>query len=349
MLTLRTSPRRAPDIRRLTTTLRNGKADWVPNVELGISPVIKAKLIGRTLTGLADDVEFWHRAEYDYIKLQPAVDFDPGKAASARNVRVMEEGVERKWASESTGVIGTQADLDRYRFPTKEDFDYSKFDQVGPLLPQGMGVVGQYGDIFTMTWEMMGFEHFSVQIYENPELVEGLNQRLGELVVSMFRRMAESKIVDALWYSDDIAYDSGLMVSPKTLHKYFFPWLQEIGNIARASGKPFIYHSDGVLYDMLPEIIRCGVDALHPIEPKSMKLAEIKGRFGDRISLIGHVDVDLLSRGTPEEVREIVRQNIDVAARNGGYCAGSGNSIPEYVRVENYLAMLDAAYEFGRS
>jgi uroporphyrinogen decarboxylase len=346
---LRPVPRRSPDIRRLITTLRNGKPDWVPNVELGISPVIKAHLLGRPLVDLKDEIEFWHRAEYDYVKLQPGADFNPGKVGALKNVTVMKEGVERKWASEATGVIGSMEDLDRYRFPSAGDFDYSRFDSVEALLPEGMGVIGQYGDIFTMTWEMMGFEHFSLQIYEDPELLNGLNQRVGELVVSMFRRMAASSAVDVLWYSDDIAYDSGLMVSPKVLHKYFFPWLEEIGAIARASGKPLMYHSDGVLYDVLPEIIRCGVDALHPIEPKSMRLAEVKARFGGKISLIGHVDVDLLARGTPAEVREVVKQNITDAAGNGGYCVGSGNSIPEYVRVENYLAMLDASFEFGRS
>jgi len=43
--------------------------------------------------------------------------------------------------------------------------------------------------------------------------------------------------VDVLWYSDDIAYNSGLLVSPRLLQQYFFPWLRMIGDLARASGK----------------------------------------------------------------------------------------------------------------
>jgi uroporphyrinogen decarboxylase len=72
-----------------------------------------------------------------------------------------------------------------------------------------------------------------------------------------------------------------------------------------------------------------------------MELAEVKRRYGHRICLIGHVDVDMLSRGSEEEVREQVRKNIAAAWDGTGYCAGSGNSIPEYVKYENYLAMLD--------
>ncbi len=336
-----------PDVTQLIAALRRQPATHIPNVELGIHPTIKARFLGRPVTTLADDVEFWHRTGYDYIKLQPGVDFDPARIAAHRNLMASGDGtVVRKWASEGAGIISSRADLERYVFPKPEDLSYERFDQVRSLLPPGMGVIGQYGDIFTMTWEMMGFEAFSMAVFEEPELVEALNLKVGEIVVSMFERMAAHPAVDILWYSDDIAYATGLMVSPTLLRKYFFPWLKRIGELARGSGKPFIYHTDGVLYDVMDDILGCGVDALHPIEPKAMDLAEVKRRYGDRLCLIGHVDVDMLSRGTPEEVREQVRRNIAAAWTGTGYCAGSGNSIPEYVAYDNYMAMLD---EVGRS
>jgi uroporphyrinogen decarboxylase len=99
----------------------------------------------------------------------------------------------------------------------------------------------------------------------------------------------------------------------------------------------------------MEDILACGVDALHPIEPKAMAIAEVKQRYGDRLCLIGHVDVDLLSRGSEEEVRAQVRKNIREAGYNGGYCAGSGNSIPEYVSYGNYMAMLDEVRNSDRA
>jgi uroporphyrinogen decarboxylase len=297
---------------------------------------------------LDDEVEFALQAGYDYVKIQPAVDFDPGGANRGAGISYNPDGsVFRRWASEGTGVITTMEELERFRFPQPREIDYSRMDRVRRVVPDGMGVVGQYGDIFTMTWEMMGFEAFSVAVHEQPELVEALNRRLGDLVVGMFEVFAASDAVDALWYSDDIAYTEGLMVSPAVLDRYFFPWLRAIGDLARSSGKPLIYHSDGVLYRVMDRIADCGVDALHPVEPKAMNLAEVKARYGHRFCLIGGVDVDLLARGTPEAVREVVRMNIEAAGAGGGYCVGSGNSIPEYVRMENYLAMLSAAFEFG--
>ena len=123
--------------------------------------------------------------------------------------------------------------------------------------------------------------------------------------------------------------------------------MKKIGDLARAANKPLVYHTDGTLYDVFDRIIECGVDAIHPIEPKAMAIADVKMRYGDKLSLIGNIDVDLLARGTEAEVREQVRRTMEIAGSNGGFCIGSGNSIPEYVKYENYLAMLKASADFG--
>ncbi len=340
-----------PDIEQFKFTLKRGKAAYVPIAELGIHPIMKERLLGRPIKSLKDDVDFWYKAGYDYIKLQPIADFNPGKLflQDNENSTIDDDGaVSRNWATEGKGIITSLNDFVNYIFPKKEDFNYSNFEKVRELLPEGMGVIGQYGDIFTMVWELMGFEQFSYALFDNPELLDALFDKIGNLVLSMFEYFAESDAVDVIWYSDDIAYISGLMISPAILRKYFFPWLKKIGDMAKSSNKPLIYHTDGLLFDVMDDIIDCGVDALHPIEPQAMAIAEVKQRYGDRLCLIGHVDVDLLARGSTEQVREQVRKNIEEAAYNGGYCVGSGNSIPDYVKYENYIAMLEAAQEFGR-
>lgn len=336
------------NIEEFIKTLKRGKGKYVPNCELGVHPKIKEKLIGRPIVTLQDDVEFWHKAGYDYIKLQPIADFNPMKIGLSNKASVADDGSYKfNWATEGKGIINSIDDFEKFVFPDKNDFDYSKFEQVKKFLPEGMGVIGQYGDIFTMNWEMMGFESFSFALFENPELIRLLNNKLGELVLSMFEYFAQSDVVDAIWYSDDIAYTNGLLMSPEVLREYFFPWLKKIGDLCKQYNKPLIYHTDGVLWDVFDEIINCGVDAIHPIEPKAMKIVDVKEKYGDKLCLIGHVDVDLLCRGTVEEVRQQVKYNIENVAYNGGYCSGSGNSIPEYVNYENYIALLKATEEFG--
>ena len=337
-----------PNIEAFLNTLKNNNSNYTPLAELGVHPKIKEQFLSKKITGLVEEIEFWHKAGYDYIKLQPIADFNPMKIGLGENVSYNDDGtIFRKWASESNGVISNFDDFERYKFPSSADFDYSNFERVKSMLPDGMGVVGQYGDIFTMTWEMMGFESFSMALFENEELVEELNNKLGNLVLSMFEYFSDSDAVDAIWYSDDIAYTNSLLVSPDVLDRFFFPWLKKIGDMAKRKNKPFIYHTDGILYDVFDKIISCGVNAIHPIEPKAMNIGEVKQRYGKQLCLIGNIDVDLLSRGSANEIRKNVIDNIEKAGYNGGYCVGSGNSIPEYVKLENYIAMIETVKEIN--
>jgi uroporphyrinogen decarboxylase len=123
--------------------------------------------------------------------------------------------------------------------------------------------------------------------------------------------------------------------------------MEQLAAIAHEANQPFIFHSDGKVWDVIPDLIAVGVNALHPIEPKAMDINVVKATFGDKLALIGNIDMDLLSRGTPEQVREQVRQRIKDLAPGGGYAVGANPGISYYVRPENYDAMRQAVFEFG--
>ncbi|MFQ5628964.1 MAG: uroporphyrinogen decarboxylase family protein [bacterium] len=337
-----------PDIEQLNRTLMKEKAAYIPLAELGIHPVIKQKFLHRSIVTLQDEIAFWHQAGYDYIKLQPGADFHPTASGLDGKATFNDDGtISRKWATAGKGVITNFDEFERFAFPEKSTIDYSRFERIGPLLPEGMGVIGQYGDIFTLVWELMGFEEFSLALFMNPALIRAMFDKIGGLIFSMFEYFAQNDRVDILWYSDDIAFAGGLLISPDALRQYFFPWLNKIGELAKTYDKPFIYHTDGVLFEVFDDIIACGVNAIHPIEPKAMDIVEVKERIGDRLALIGNIDVDLLARGTQDEVRRQVIKNIEDVGQDGGYCVGSGNSVPEYVKFENYLAMIRTVKEIS--
>lgn len=343
---------REPNFERLRTALLCGEPDYVPLVELGIAQCIKEGYLQKRITGMADEVEFWRAAGYDYVKLQPIINMNPGDVQpkeGKKTTPIAEEGTQRKWASEHSGVITSQEDFEAYRWPTPESVDYSRFETITQVLPDTMKVIGQYGDIFTMVWEMMGFENFSVLLYENPELIEQMFETIGTIVYNLFENMVTFDCVRSLWYSDDIAYANGLIVSPEVLRQYFFPWLAKIGNLARQHNLPFLYHTDGVLWDVFDDIIACGVHAIHPIEPKAMDIVKVKEQVKGKLCVVGNVDLGYtLTRGTPEETAEEVKEKIRLLAPGGGYCLGSSNSVPDYVKVENYRAMVETTKAFGK-
>ncbi|MEA1987560.1 MAG: uroporphyrinogen decarboxylase family protein [Candidatus Marinimicrobia bacterium] len=324
-------------------TLFNNKTNSIPLIELGIAPNIREEIAGEPIDTVKKEINFMRSLGYDYIKVQPKIDINMEQNSTSTT----NGDSDRAWSAEHSGIITSMKDFENYKWPKKENIDYSRFEKANKLLPDDMGIVGQYGDIYTLTWEMLGFETFSMMMYEDPELVKIVFDKIGDLIISMFENMADMDFVKVLWYSDDIAYSTGLMVNPDFYREMLFPYLKRIGEMAKRRNIPFIYHSDGVLYSVLDELISFGITALHPIEPISMDIKELSEKYGDKLCLCGGVDVDILSRGTTEQVQKLTRDIMKKATANGSWCGGSSNSIPAYCSAKNYLTMVETILTLG--
>jgi len=343
--------KREPDFNRLRTALLGGTPDTVPLLELAIADSIKQKFIGRPIVGVREKIEFAQKAGYDYVRLAPKIDLNPGKIAPKEGARKSQSTAhtgERNWHASSQGMITTMTEFEQFEWPSLDTVNYSEFEAAHTALPDGMKIIGQYGDIFTWTWDFMGFETFSFALIDNPELVAALFDKIGEIVLALFETMANFSAVGALFYSDDIAINTGLFVAPQVYRQYLFPWMKKIGAICTRKNIPFIYHTDGNIWEVLDDLKDCGVNALQPIEPQAMDIVELKLRRGRDFCFVGNVDVDLLARGTTWQVEEEVKRLLRHVAPGGGFCLGSGNTVPDYAIYENYLAMIETGKTYGR-
>jgi uroporphyrinogen decarboxylase len=325
----------------------------VPVAESLIDNRIKAAVLGRPILTLADDVAFWEKAGYDYVCLPSGI-LDPGQTISAesklgaRNDSYSKDDADARWAAESRGQIACLADLEVYAWPDVESLVPAHLTEVAHCLPDTMKVIVTTGKLFTAAWQLMGFEAFCLATYDGPKLVEALFDRISHLQFAAYTRICEMDVVGGFWFTDDVAHADGLIVSPEILRRYVFPWYGQMVEMAHQSGKIAIYHSDGQLWKVLDDIIACGFDALHPIEPKAMNIVEVRCRSKGKLSLIGNIDLHYpLTTGTPSAVQAQVRERILALAPAGGYVVGSSNSIPHWVPVENYLAMLQATFDYG--
>jgi len=325
-----------------------GKPDRVPLWELHVDHEVKEAFLGRKLESEADDARFWVEAGYDFVPLSAGLLAVAGVLSgeatvvkSAKYSVYTEAEREVTWAAEGKGVIGSFEDLERFPWPTQEEISLEHVQRTVACLPEGMGVIVIVGKIFTPTWMLMGFEGFAEACAFNPDLVAAVFERVGQLQYDCCRRAMQIPGVVGLWMSDDVAYGQGMLVNPRILRDHLFPWYRRLGEHMGDAGMPYIYHSDGDLWPVLEDILSCHFNALHPIEPKAMDSRELKAKYGDRLCLTGNVELDRLSRGTPEEVRTLTRRNIEDLGYNGGYCVGSSNSVTYYVPLGNYLAMIE--------
>ncbi|MGQ9560105.1 MAG: uroporphyrinogen decarboxylase family protein [Candidatus Oleimicrobiaceae bacterium] len=156
--------------------------------------------------------------------------------------------------------------------------------------------------------------------------------------------------VDGIDGRMDFCGKNGPMFSPQHFEQFVKPYLEQITATCHRYGKPFIKHLDGNFKPIERQIImECGFDGIHSIEPVAgMDIGELKRKYGQHITLCGNVDcAELLSYGTPSQVKEATRQVIRIAAPGGGFVLASSNCIHSQVPVKNLMAMLEAAEEYG--
>jgi len=341
-----------PNFERLLTALTlRGEPDRVPIAELIIAGEVMSAFMGANVVTPQDVVDFQIAAGYDYVNAWPHYNWNPAGVIPREGLRKSKgtfsnytnEEVEIDWMPEGKGVITTKDDFTAYTFAPLEEVDYSMFDAYNACIPPSMKLIACHGDIFRRVTELMGYETFCYALHDDIELVEMMFAKVGSIIYSLFERALEKPNVGAMWYCDDIAYATGLLASPDVLQRYAFPWFKKLVKIAHDKGIPVIYHSDGNLWEVIDDLIEdIGFDALHPIEPKAMDIVELKRAVGDRVCLIGNIDVDLLARGTPEQVADLAERRICELAPGGGYVLGSSNTVPNYCRIENYTAMVRA-------
>jgi len=340
-----------PDFQQLRKALLGGQPDRVPLLELAIANSIKERFIGKPILSVVDKIEFFKKAGYDYIRLAPKIDMNPEKILPGEGARISnktQHTSEREWHASGVGIISTIQEFEKFHWAKPEEIDYSEFEKAQSNLPDNMKIICQYGDIFTWVWDFMGFETFSFALIENPKLVELMFNKIGSIVLNLFETCLTFDNIGALFYSDDIAINSGLFVSPKIYKKYLFPWMRKIGNLCQKNDIPFIFHSDGNIWDVMDDLKDCGINALQPLEPQAIDIVEVKQKRGKEFCLVGNIDVDLLARGTPEAVRNEAKRLLKLVAPGGGFCLGSGNTVPDYAKYENYLAMIETAKQYGK-
>jgi len=196
---------------------------------------------------------------------------------------------------------------------------------------------------------MQGMDTFLLNLAENPDFAEELLKKIAGCCKTLMGKFLEAtgEHLDIIKIGDDLGTQESLLMSPrmyrqilKPIHADFIQFIKQ-----RTQAKIF-FHTDGDVFNLIPDLIEIGVDILNPIQTSAGKmsdLAELKRRYGQNLVFCGAVDTHhLLPFGTPEAVRDEVRRVIEILGPGGGYMLSSVHTIMSEVPVENVLAMVDA-------
>ena len=246
------------------------------------------------------------------------------------------------------GPIGDASDLKKYKIRKPEPLEFLMLDFFRGALPD-RAVAFQMQATFKISWSLRGKMDMLLMDYiENPQLAHDLARMVTDYCLEV-ADMAIEKGSTFIVMDGDLAYNQGPIMSPAHYDEFIGPYHREICDLVHKKGKKIVKHSDGNLTPLVPNLIEVGFDGIHPIQPQNMDIGDIKRKFGDRLCILGNIDCSfLLVFGKPEEVRQSVKETIEVAAPGGGYIMSSSNSIHPGCKPENYIAMAKAAREFGR-
>lgn len=340
-----TTSLRLPNKQRIAASFRGERPDRVPNFEVLVENPTFSAVMGRPMA----DHTLANIDPHDYLEFVTHIGQDViGMCFYSSPFRVADEtGALRPLdfpitcAADLARVVtldlthlGAQfALLDRYA-------DAVRGTDVGLFVLTGSFLCDAYTTIF-------GFENFMCLLYDERELIEEVLERYTEYYVAIAERLVQYDLT-FFYVGDDVAYKSGTIVSPDLLRELWAPRIQRIMAPAAARGLPILFHSDGNISELIPDLLAMGVSALNPIEPYGMDIREIKRRYGRNLTLVGNLDVGgHLSCGTPAQVRAEAAELIDAVGRDGGLVLASCHSITANVRPENFRAMVETAQTYG--
>ena len=279
-------------------------------------------------------VDFWLGMGYDGVPLEIGLNCPVKQSA--------EHGLSR--TSEALAMIASREDFEQYPWPdVATPIDFKPFEIVAGLLPDGVKIVGGVGaGPYEWVTKLMGVMGLSYALADDPGLVADLFRRIGELHTSGVRQLASMDAIGVLRQGDDLGFKTATFLSPAQLRQYVFPIYTRMVAEAHAQGKPFILHSCGNLGEVYDDLIDgCQIDAKHSFEDVIMPVGEFKRQYGGRCTPIGGLDVDVICRASEHELRAYTRRHIEECFHDGYWALGTGNSLTDYMPVENYLVVLD--------
>jgi len=287
-------------------------------------------------------IVFWHRMGYDFVRMEINAGFQ-FKNVVAED-KTMASG-QRAWADEHEGVIRNWEDFESYPWPEIRDEIFWPYEYVAANLPDGMGLIASHAaGVLEHLSYLFSYEGLCFALADQPDLVQAVSDRIGEIMVAFYKRLVQVPKLAAVFPGDDMGFRTATLIAPDDLRKYVLPWHKRFAEIAHENGLPYFLHSCGNLEAIMKDLIEdVRIDGKHSYEDAIIPVGEFQRKYGDRIAVLGGVDMDVLSSRSPDEVRRYVREIIDECGARGRFAIGSGNSIPSYVPLENYLTMIDEA------
>lgn len=342
-----------PDYRNILEVLYNRRPKRLPLYEHHIDAPFISKQLNEALIlqgNNASDYEnyyvkivnFWKGMTYDAFDFEAAIcDIFPGHGAIYGGM---------------LGPIQNRDDFNKYPFDELPDIFWKTYtphlEALRKVIPPGMKAYGGCGyGIFESSQDLVGYESLCTMQYLDPELFSDLFVKIGDLYEQLWNEMIRRYDDLFVFYrmGDDLGFKTSTLLEPDTIRNHVLPQYKRVIDIVHNSGKKFLLHSCGCIFELMPDIIALGIDGKHSNEDEIAPFEKWINLYADQIGLFGGIDVNIICQNSYDEVYKIVMEKgTKYRATTKGYGLGSGNSIAEYVPLEGFKGMVDAVIEIRK-
>lgn len=204
--------------------------------------------------------------------------------------------------------------------------------------------------IFEAAWALRGLDKLMIDFITNEELANRVLDIPFNYHLYAGKKLVELG-VDIIWTGDDVGGQKGMLISPRMWRKYLKPRMARLYSELKQLNPnlKIAYHSDGIIYPIIDELIEIGLDILNPIQPKCMDPYYVKKRYGKNLTLWGTIDIqETLPFGTIREVEREARERIKSIAPGGGFIISPSHHIQIDTPIANFFSFWDSVVKYGK-
>lgn len=238
--------------------------------------------------------------------------------------------------------VETIEQLDQYKFPTTNMYDYSAIAETARQHPDKAIIIGHEGP-FQHMCELMKMDELMMLMIDEPDVAKAMFNRMVDFEMEHYQRCFDAAPgqIDILRTHDDYGTQISLLFGLDMWKEFFMENTRRLVELAHRSGAFFQQHSCGAVEPIIPYLIECGVDSLEPVQKvRGMDADELMHKYGGRIAFHGGIDTQsILPYGTAEDVRRETERFIRTMGKNGGYILMASQGFEGDVPFENIEAM----------
>jgi len=182
----------------------------------------------------------------------------------------------------------------------------------------------------------------SAMYFEEPEKMHQRIEANMGYCIDRAEKLVKANAIDGFCLCSDYCFNTAPFFSPGMFDEFVAPYLKRICDEYRSMGLLSIKHTDGNIMPILDQLVQCGPDALHSLDPQGgVVLSEVKRLYGDKIALCGNVNCGLLQTGTQEEAAADVRRSLKEGMDGFGYVFCTSNCVYTGLDLSRYEMMMD--------